>query len=339
MRYDEHQKDVACGLGRGKSQNCGVMDLREREKFLLAMKDMKEHQEMFDIAKSFPYVEEKKPKPIGTLIMDGAVSQHKDIHSAMNEWLDYLIELFDFENVINGKSEEVVAKAKENTYWWEATCRWVHDVANAHRNGRALDFFGGVYEEIFQSKSKADALGQFFTPQSIAKMMSEIVARDADMDLTVTDCACGSGRTMLGAYEVNMQVIDNDERFHFFFGGDIDASSVKMCALNFMIHGLQGMVIRQDALTLEKPSFGYLVNPTNYPVRTGVLSLKYLDSDECAKFVDWQDKDGVYDNMSKHLRLMKWDFDILHGKEHKKIEKKITIDTKRQVPIQLSLFD
>ena len=139
-------------------------------------------------------------------------------------------------------------------------------VATSMENGSWLDFFGGVYEEMYQSRGKASTLGQFFTPPHLCTLMSRITKPN---DGTINDCACGSGRTLLAAgAEAKFS------RSNYYVGEDLDLVSVKMCALNLMIHGCKGRVVQHD--TLSNPicyDFGFRINDIRFPIPTPFYSL------------------------------------------------------------------
>lgn len=290
--------------------------LKEIEEWIEEMTSTKIEPYYLDV----PYDPRTESKPrTGELLIKGADKVGQDYHYAMDQWTQWLLDIFDVSHIVEQKfNQNLEEKAKENPDWYLAFRRWVHET----NSGKSIDFFGEIYESEFLSSHKAQRNGQFFTPQCIAKLCSEVVGGNKDLPTyTVNDCACGSGRMLLGAYEVFKDDIDNDRKFHFFVGGDIDNSSVRMCALNLMIHGLQGLVINQDALRLNKPKYGYLINPTNAPVKTGLHSVQYLNSDECANFCDWQDeKTGVHKNMGKVIDFYHWQWKVAHRcKEQDKI--------------------
>jgi type I restriction-modification system DNA methylase subunit len=85
----------------------------------------------------------------------------------------------------------------------------------------------------------------------------------------INDCACGSGRTLLaGASAAGFP------RSNYYIGEDLDIVSVKMCALNLMIHGCQGRVVQHDTLT--NPicfDYGFRINDIRYPIATPYYSL------------------------------------------------------------------
>ena len=58
------------------------------------------------------------------------------------------------------------------------------------------ELLGESYMQL-SSRSKASALGQFFTPMPICVLMAQIV--EVEPGKTICDPACGSGRTLLAA--------------------------------------------------------------------------------------------------------------------------------------------
>lgn len=134
------------------------------------------------------------------------------------------------------------------------------------------DAFGDLFMEWAGSKN---ALGQCFTPACICDMMADCTFGDTKPDvpqvncngfgrrITVSDCACGSGRLLLAAAS-KLERIGAEKPY--LIGEDIDAMCCKQTAINMMIHGCYGEVICHD--TLCEPGearFGYIVNEGLYP--------------------------------------------------------------------------
>ena len=138
--------------------------------------------------------------------------------------------------------------------------------------GSFFDFFGDIYERMYQSNGKASQFGQFFTPPQIAELMARICQDENRKDYTCADpSGCGSGRMLLAHYAAN--------KFSncYYRADDLDIVSVKMCALNMMAHGMRGQVVQHD--TLVNPilfDFGYEVNEIRYPIPTPYLSLRKI---------------------------------------------------------------
>lgn len=136
----------------------------------------------------------------------------------------------------------------------------------------AYDPFGDYYQEL-TSRGKAASMGQFFTPTPICDFMSGMVApmssdatfaelaakgtagdEDMGMVLIVADPACGSGRTLMSFHKYNLH------RTVYYYGQDRDPICARMCALNMMMHGMNGEVIIGDSLAWRFDT-GYRINP------------------------------------------------------------------------------
>lgn len=191
-----------------------------------------------------------------------------DAHQGLNAVLDFLIDIFDIKHYLSEDGWfSVVTKAeKEEPHLYRIMMIWMEKVASAMEKGSWLDFFGGVYEEMYQSRGKASTLGQFFTPPNLCDLMARV---SKPIDGHVNDCACGSGRTLLsGASAAGFP------RSNYYVGEDMDLVSVKMCALNLMIHGCRGKVVQHD--TLRNPilyDYGFRINDIRYPFETPFYSL------------------------------------------------------------------
>lgn len=207
-------------------------------------------------------------KEVVNLIEKVVTEKKIDRHQGLNAVLDFLIDIFDIKH---WKEPEgwfnAVAKAeKKEPHLYRIMMIWMDKVATAMENGSWLDFFGGIYEEMYQSKGKASTLGQFFTPPDLCDLLAKV---SQPTEGKISDCACGSGRTLLaGASAAGFP------RSNFYIGEDLDVVSVKMCALNLMIHGCQGRVVQHDTLT--NPicfDYGFRINDIRYPIPTPFYSL------------------------------------------------------------------
>lgn len=226
---------------------------------------------------------EKNMMEVARILNAFAYKNGKDQISTFNNWLQWLCGVFDINKMLKNESglAGVFASAKnDNEAYFEAMSNWI-DIFNegVMKNG-AWDSFGAIYENCFQSKSKADAMGQFFTPSSVSDLMAKIVAandvvrRDENGIASYYDCACGSGRTLVSAWKECNKYAKN-----FFMGGDLDISSVNMCALNFMINGMVGAVERRNALSMEWYG-GYIVNACKVPLANDMCGLQWYDDEK-----------------------------------------------------------
>lgn len=130
---------------------------------------------------------------------------------------------------------------------------------------RDIDHFANALGELMLQMSKTDEellgeiymqwntsnkfMGQFFTPNNVAKLMAGITKPSG----MVLDPACGAGIMLV---EANRAMRLEDRRNAFFVGQDIDDTCVKMCALNMLFFNMNGYAIQGDSLALQY-NYGY----------------------------------------------------------------------------------
>lgn len=108
------------------------------------------------------------------------------------------------------------------------------------------DILGPVYMDL-ASRWGRSALGQFFTPQSIAVMMSTMTIGDEEPRgrlVTACDPTCGSGVMLLSLAQVLLRQDEPDRlRRYSFTGVDLDPICARMTVMQFMancaIHKLE----------------------------------------------------------------------------------------------------
>ena len=104
--------------------------------------------------------------------------------------------------------------------------------------------FTDLLGEFFTEHVTRGHNGQFFTPDSICKLMAGLTAGDGQpIGKTVYDPACGSGRMVLGFAE--------DAPRNTFFAGDVDVRCARMTAINLFANKLTGEVAHMNALSME----------------------------------------------------------------------------------------
>jgi hypothetical protein len=104
--------------------------------------------------------------------------------------------------------------------------------------------FTDLLGEFFTEHVTRGHNGQFFTPDSICKLMAGLTAgEEPPIGKTVYDPACGSGRMVLGFAE--------DAPRNTFFAGDVDVRCARMTAINLFANKLTGEVAHLNALSME----------------------------------------------------------------------------------------
>lgn len=159
-----------------------------------------------------------------------------------DEFLDYCIDI----NLFTTKEQGLDFKGREEQYF-EMFQEWIkitHDELEKPDSIGWFDYLGNFYESVIQSKFKAGNIGQFFTPSNVCEVMAQLTyACNKNRDGMINDACCGSGRLLLAGHKLDNGAI--------VIGQDLDIVSVKMCALNFYIHGVRGSVLHMNSITNE----------------------------------------------------------------------------------------
>lgn len=135
--------------------------------------------------------------------------------------------------------------------------------------GHAGDILGDAYEYLigqFASDSGKKA-GEFYTPQPVAKLMTQIVlqGRENKKGFTVYDAAMGSGSLLLNAKKYS-----NEPGTISYYGQELNTSTYNLARMNMMLHGVavenqflhNADTLDQDWPTEEPTDFdGVLMNP------------------------------------------------------------------------------
>ena len=198
---------------------------------------------------------------------------------ALSDFCDYLIEFFSidaFKAGTNEYSQHVLSCTKQNPDFAGLTFQWLDDVATAMERGEWLDVFGILYEEMYLSRGKASRTGQFFTPQSVSDLVAQIGTQKAEDHGTVNDCAAGSGRLLLAHYIEKSKLDHKAGRRFEYVAQDNDPIACKMCALNLMVHGMNGRVECRDTLRMTEPTVVYVINEVKYPISTPYYSVRKI---------------------------------------------------------------
>lgn len=220
-------------------------------------------------------------------VSDNHGVKHEDQLEAL---CDFIINLFSTDSY-KPEGFKPDAATPENNDYIALVSLWCEMVAEEMEKGNAFDLFGQLYEQMFLLKSKASENGQFFTPDSICRLMSDITDSGNEEKETknglirVNDCACGSARTLLAHFM--RKTHDNHALAgkYYYEAADIDLPTCKMAACNMMIHGMRGKVVCQDQLLLPTPTAIFYINEVRYPFPSGMYSIRvvYPKKDEKAK--------------------------------------------------------
>lgn len=208
----------------------------------------------------------------------------------LDAFCDFIIRLFSTDSYKPEGFKPDVAIPENGDYMFLVGL-WAGMVSNEMEKGNAFDLFGQLYEQMFLLKSKASANGQFFTPDSLCRLMADITDADVEEKISkrgfvmVNDPACGSARTLLAHFMKKTHDNRALSGLYYYEAADIDLPTCKMAACNMMIHGMQGRVVCQDQLSLTTPTAIFYINEVRYPFPSGMYSIRvvYPKKEEKAK--------------------------------------------------------
>jgi len=142
------------------------------------------------------------------------------------------------------------------------------------------DPLGELFEENGSKKGKQWS-GQFFTPESVSDICAKMVGYEVpNYGAWVGDPACGSGRMLMSFSRLS----PSHQLNPFYVGMDIDSLCVKMCAVNMFFHGMRGVVVHGNTLSLEVWG-GYKIFPL-------MGKVKFLSADEARVYVVYEEKES-----------------------------------------------
>lgn len=126
-------------------------------------------------------------------------------------------------------------------------------IVNALDQNPNQDFLGELYMELELGNHWK---GQFFTPYSICRMMSEITIDENIKDkieqqgyIAVNDCACGAGATLVAAANTFRYKKIQFQNHILFTAQDIDRVVGMMCYIQLSLLGCAGYVVIADSIT------------------------------------------------------------------------------------------
>lgn len=212
------------------------------------------------------------------------LSEVSDNHGIKQEerldaFCDFIIRLFSTDSYKPEGFKPDVATPENGDYMFLVGW-WAEMVSEKMENGNYFDLFGQLYEQMFLLKSKASANGQFFTPDSICRLMADITDADVEEKVSkrgfvmVNDPACGSTRTLIAHFMKKTHDNHALSGMYYYEAADIDLPTCKMSACNMMIHGMQGRVVCQDQLSLPTPTAIFYINEVRYPFPSGMYSIR-----------------------------------------------------------------
>lgn len=236
-----------------------------------------------------------------------------EVSRVFDDLLRYIIQGFTIPG-FPGLKDWKYTKA-QNEVFMEMFCALIKNLKKEIDRRGWYDPFGEIYENIIASKSRRSNSGQFFTPVDICDLMTSISTSEPVSGQIISDCAAGSGRTLLSFNAKNLG--------NRYVAEDLDHTCAMMCVCNFLFHGMEGEVIWHDSLIPEKFFGAWKINDgINNPFS------KYCGIPHIIP-IQWEETTikRMYDKREKDIRIIKHLKAIAEKRlaEYKKLRSKNTL--------------
>ena len=170
------------------------------------------------------------------------LTKQHDNSVVFNDFLDYSVDMFRIDYNEKHFKHETYTK-EEHTIFYDLLTHLIthtNEVLNQDDSVGWYDMLGDFYENVIQSKWKAGTRGQFYTPVAVVEALADLTV-NTHKEGKVYDGACGSSRTLL-AYHTRRP-------YDICIGGDLDYTSCLMSVINFVLHGVKGVILNMDSLS------------------------------------------------------------------------------------------
>lgn len=152
-----------------------------------------------------------------------------------------------------------------------------------------FDFFSEIYEYLIQeyNTNKGGTYAEYYTPSSIAKIISSILVSDSVNNVTIYDPSSGSGTLLMHL----AQAIGDDKCF--IYSQDINAQSTSLLRINLilnnLVHSLQNIV---QGNTIKDPF---------HKENNQLMKFDYIVANPPFKidYSDWRDELDTKENLDR----------------------------------------
>lgn len=216
-----------------------------------------------------------KPQYLWSNITELARTQNTELLKTLEEGFRY-IENESFHDTFHGLFSEINLNSeklgKTSTDRNEKLCTIIQKIAEGIADfSTDTDALGDAYEYLigqFAAGSGKKA-GEFYTPQQISTILSEIVTLDSQTPTTgrrnklnqVLDFACGSGSLLLN---VRKRVKDHNGNIGEIYGQENNVTTYNLARMNMLLHGMKDTEFKIFHGDTLKNQWGVLneVNPS-----------------------------------------------------------------------------
>ncbi|MFN8818982.1 MAG: type I restriction-modification system subunit M [Holosporaceae bacterium] len=159
-----------------------------------------------------------------------------------------------------------------------AVLKGVAELDFGHFDDNQIDLFGDAYEFLISNyaANAGKSGGEFFTPQHVSKLISQLAMHKQTSVNKIYDPACGSGSLLLQAKKhFDAHIIEEG-----FFGQEINHTTYNLARMNMFLHNINYDKFNiQLGNTLIDPHFGD-DKPFDAIVSNPPYSVKWIGSDD-----------------------------------------------------------
>lgn len=172
---------------------------------------------------------------------------------------------------------------EQNALFGEMHNAWIRIMDGRLKREVFFDAFARLHP-VYSGSWDRKLKGQFMTPPHISQLMAEMAPVDNTRTGNVMDPAGGSGGLLLASHTRNPR--------NFHVSMDVDHTMCLQAVCNFIIHGVVGMVVCINSLTLKDFRGAWLVN--EFLHRTGLPSVRPLTEEEYRIHCGCMDRTWIY---------------------------------------------
>ena len=170
----------------------------------------------------------------------------------------------------------------------------------ADRLGRTYEYFISNFAD-----SEGKRGGEFFTPQSIVKLLVEMLAPERGK---VLDPACGSG----GMFVQSARFTDNAQTLSF-YGQESQEATLRLGKMNLILHGLQGNLRLGDSLLNDQhPGLKADIVISNPPFNYRKWGADKIDSKDKRLQIGYR-RGQITDSSANYMWMMHYLYHLADG--------------------------
>jgi len=152
-------------------------------------------------------------------------------------------------------SSRLGATVKEKSTRLAAVLKGIEGLNFDDFNSSKIDLFGDAYEFLISNyaANAGKSGGEFFTPQSVSKLIAQLAIHGQETVNKIYDPACGSGSLLLQAKkQFDAHIVEEG-----FFGQEINHTTYNLARMNMFLHGIDYNKFNiKLGNTLLNPHFG-----------------------------------------------------------------------------------